>query len=51
MKSNRGGKRKGAGRPSLYGEETTPVVIRIPVSKVKEFREFANKKLKGWRGK
>ena len=43
-----GGKRKGAGAKLRYGEATTPVVIRVPVSKVKEFRQFANLKLKDW---
>ena len=44
----RGGKRKGAGAKLKYGEATTPVVIRVPVSKVKEFRVFVSHKLKDW---
>jgi len=49
MKKNKqGGKRKGAGAKLKYGEATTPVVIRVPVSKVKEFRVFVSHKLKDW---
>ena len=47
-KLTQGGKRKGAGAKLKYGEATTPVVTRVPVSKVKEFRLFVNLKLKDW---
>ena len=47
-KKTQGGKRKGAGAKLKYGESTTPVVTRVPVSKVKEFRPFVNLKLKDW---
>jgi len=47
-KKTQGGKRKGAGRKLKYGEATTPVVTRVPRSKVKEFRLFVNLKLKDW---
>ena len=47
-KGNRGGSRPGAGRKSKYGEPTTPVVIRVPESKVKEFRRFVAVKLAEW---
>jgi len=47
-KKTQGGKRKGAGAKLKYGEATTPVVTRVPVSKVKEFRLFVNLKLKDW---
>ena len=47
-KSKQGGKRKGAGAKLKYGEATVPVVIRVPVSKVAEFRLFVNLKLKEW---
>ena len=47
-KNKQGGKRKGAGAKLKYGEATTPVVTRVPVSKVKEFRLFVNLKLKDW---
>jgi len=47
-KENRGGSNRGQGRHLKYGEATTPVVTRVPVSKVKEFRMFVNLKLKDW---
>ena len=47
-KEQRGGKRDNAGRHLKYGEETVPVVIRVPVSKVKEFRQYAVLKLSEW---
>lgn len=47
-KIKQGGKRKGAGAKLKYGEATTPVATRVPVSKVKEFRMFVNLKLKDW---
>lgn len=47
-KLTRGGKREGAGAKPKYGEPTVPVVIRVPVSKVAEFRLFVNLKLKEW---
>lgn len=43
-----GGKRKGSGAKLKYGEATIPVVTRVPVSKVKEFRLFVKLKLKDW---
>lgn len=45
---NRGGSNSGPGRHLKYGEETAPVVIRVPVSKVKEFRQYAALKLSEW---
>lgn len=47
-KKKQGGKRKGSGAKLKYGETTTPVVTRVPVSKVKEFRVFVGHKLKDW---
>ncbi len=47
-KKTQGGKRKGAGAKLKYGEATTPVVVRVPFSKVKKFRLFVNLKLKDW---
>lgn len=44
-----GGKREGAGRKQLYGEETVPVVIKVPSSKVEEFKKLVKDKiLKKW---
>ena len=47
-KDNRGGSNRGQGRHLKYGEETVPVVIRVPMSKVKEFRQYAALKLSEW---
>lgn len=47
-KENRGGSGRNQGRHLKYGEETVPVVTRVPVSKVKEFRLFVNLKLKDY---
>jgi hypothetical protein len=44
----RGGKREGAGMKPKYGEETAPIAIRVPKSRVREFRDFVNEKLKEW---
>jgi hypothetical protein len=44
-----GGERKGAGRKQLYGEETVPVVTKVPASKVEDFKkEVKDKILKKW---
>jgi len=48
IKNKQGGKRKGAGAKLKYGEATVPVVVRVPLSKVKDFRLFVNLKLKDW---
>jgi len=47
-KEKRGGKRAGSGAKQKYGEPTVPVVIRVPGSKVGEFRAFAKGKLIEW---
>lgn len=44
-----GGKRDGAGRKLLYGEETVPVVTKVPASKVEDFKKLVKDKiLKKW---
>lgn len=44
-----GGNRKGAGRKLLYGEETVPVVTKVPASKVEQFKKDVKEKvLKKW---
>jgi hypothetical protein len=44
-----GGKREGAGRKQLYGEETVPVVTKVPASKVEDFKRLVKEKiLKKW---
>jgi hypothetical protein len=47
-KENRGGSGRNQGRHLKYGEETVPVVIRCPKSKVKELREYVALKLSEW---
>lgn len=47
-KKTQGGRRKGAGAKLKYGEATAPVVIRVPVSKVTDFRVLAKCILKDW---
>lgn len=44
----RGGKREGSGMKPKYGEETIPVSIRVPISRVREYRDYAAEKLKEW---
>lgn len=43
-----GGKRKGAGHPQKYGEETVNITFRVPKSKKDVFRKYGNAKLKTW---
>ncbi|HEY9701366.1 MAG TPA: hypothetical protein V6C58_02915 [Allocoleopsis sp.] len=49
MKAKHGGAGRGQGRKPKYGEPTVPVVIRVPKSKVKEFRSFAAEKLEQYK--
>lgn len=49
MKSNKGGKRNGAGRKPEYNEPTTTVSFRVPVSKVDGINSIVNEKLSEWR--
>jgi hypothetical protein len=46
MKENRGGARIGAGRKQKYGEATTNLTVRIPVSKKQEVLELVRRYLK-----
>jgi len=46
MKENRGGARLGAGRKPKYGEATTNLTLRIPVSKKHEVLEIVRQYLK-----
>jgi hypothetical protein len=50
-KPKQGGKRKGAGRPAEYSEPTFIVGFRCPHSKIQEFTDHCNAKLKTWRVK
>lgn len=47
-KENRGGKRKGAGRPNLYNEKTMTIAFACPISKENEFWTYCTSKLKQW---
>lgn len=47
-KDNRGGKRKGAGRKSSYGEPTKVISFRCPISKINEFESMINSLKKSW---
>jgi hypothetical protein len=50
-KSSRGGVRPGAGAPAKYGEATTTVAFRCPVSKVGELKTVVKDKLAAWEKK
>ena len=47
-KKQRGGTRLNAGPKFKYGEPTTPVLIRVPNSKIAIFRAKAKEILKVW---
>ena len=47
-KKTRGGTRLNAGPKFKYGEPTTPVLIRVPNSKIAIFRAKAKEILKVW---
>ena len=41
-----GGKRNGAGRHTMYGEKTTTIAFRVPISKEFEIKELIAKTLR-----
>lgn len=43
-----GGKRKNAGRKSVFNEPTKTVSFRCPISKTEELKEYVNTKLSEW---
>lgn len=47
-KSRAGGKRENAGRKGKFSEPTKPVAFKCPISKVEEFKTYANEKLSEW---
>lgn len=49
-KPKHGGKRPGAGAKLKYGEPTTTVAFRVPVSKVDDVKASVNKMKEAWRG-
>jgi hypothetical protein len=48
-KANHGGHRENSGRPLKYGEETTNIAFRVPVSKVQVLRRMVNIQLNEWK--
>jgi len=48
-KLKKGGSRKGSGAKSKYGEPTTTIAFRIPISKVDEVKAIVNTMLSKWR--
>ena len=44
-KTNRGGRRENAGRKKKYGEPTTTIAFRVPLSIVDEIKEYVKKRL------
>lgn len=47
-KSNKGGSRKGSGAKSKYGEPTTTIAFRMPISRVKHVKDLMRGLLDGW---
>ncbi len=47
----RGGLRKNAKRPLLYGEPTKQIATSVPLSKIDQFKKEAKKILKKWKVK
>ena len=47
----RGGTRKGAGQPLLYGEKTINITFRIPKSHKQEIKEYMYDFLKQFKSK
>jgi hypothetical protein len=50
-KLKRGGKRPFSGAPKKYGEPTTTVAFRVPVSKVKDIKSLIQSKLQDYERK
>lgn len=48
-KPKHGGKRAGSGQKLKYGEPTTTVAFRVPISKRQEIRDLVAEKLEQWR--
>jgi hypothetical protein len=48
-KSNRGGPRENSGRKQSFGEPTRPITIRVPISRIPEFRKHVAGLLEMWR--
>ena len=48
LKKKSGGKRKNAGRKSVFAEPTKTVSLRCPLSKIEELKLYVNAKLSEW---
>lgn len=48
-KENRGGKRKGSGRPPKYKEPTKTISFRVPISKEDEVKKIVQKELNSYK--
>ena len=48
MTKKAGGKRIGSGAKPKFGEPTTTIAFRVPVSKVDELKDMVNTKLSEW---
>jgi len=44
-KETRGGSRLGSGAKPKYGEQTTTIAFRVPVSKVNEIKKMVKRKI------
>ena len=47
-KSKKGGSRKGSGAKSKYGEPTTTIAFRVPISRVQHVKDLMRGLLNGW---
>ena len=47
-KSKKGGSRKGSGAKSRYGEPTTTIAFRVPISRVKHVKDLMRGLLDAW---
>ena len=47
-KLKKGGSRKGSGAKSKYGEITTTIAFRVPLSKVEEVKSVVKSLLDSW---
>jgi len=45
----RGGKRKGSGNKPKYGEPTTTIAFRVPISRKEHVKTVMNKLLDEWK--
>lgn len=48
IKKKQGGRRKNAGRKSVFNEKTKTVSFRCPLSKIEELKLYVTAKLSEW---